>query len=299
MGNESRPAGAASELIAASKSIVTQPAGISAEPRQPTFQPMPDLTTEQYEALKADIVIHGIVVPIVVDQYDRVLDGHNRIRIAAALNIECPREIHHVADDDEAANLAVTLNCARRHLNREQVREVIAGELQRRPGDSDRAIARRVGCSPSTVGAVRDPQVSNLDTLSPAEAEQLAEAEEVIAQGLKVMSKGDARQLTEDIKQTIRDGFAAMKSLTIEALSNAIPAAEIIAALVARMRSGEIGVDELVNNIMRDTIFMPMIDQLLDPATAESWRPDWDHETFLPLPEDDRANLLSSISGAR
>lgn len=278
MANESRPAGAASGLIAASKSIVTQPADISAEPRQPTFQPMPDLTTEQYEALKADIVIHGIVVPIVVDQYDRVLDGHNRIRIAAALNIECPREVHLVADDDEAANLAVTLNCARRHLSREQVREVIAGELQRRPADSDRAIARRVGCSPSTVGSVRDPQVSKLDS---------------------TMSRDEALQLTGDIKQTIRDGLDAMTSLTIEALSNAIPAAEIIAALVARMRSDEIGVDEMVNNIIRDTIYMPLIDQLLDPATAESRRPQWDHETFLPLTEDDRANLLSSISGVR
>jgi hypothetical protein len=66
-------------------------------------------------------------------------------------------------DDDDAIDLAVTLNCARRHLTREQVRDVITNEIARRPGDSDRAIARRVGCSPSTVGAVRHP-VSNLDS---------------------------------------------------------------------------------------------------------------------------------------
>ena len=31
------------------------------------FQPMPELSAEQHDALKADIVLRGIVVPIVVD----------------------------------------------------------------------------------------------------------------------------------------------------------------------------------------------------------------------------------------
>ena len=42
-----------------------------------------------------------------------------------------------------------------------------------------------------------------------------------------------------------------------------------------------------------------MIDALLDPATAESWRPQWDHGTFLPLAEDERQSLLATISGAQ
>jgi hypothetical protein len=245
-----------------------------------TFQPMPELTTEQYDALKSDISVHGIVVPIVVDQYDRVLDGHNRFRIAAELKIDCPREIHHVVDDDEAADLAVTLNCARRHLTREQVREVIAGELARRPCDSDRAIARRVGCSPSTVGAVRDPQVSKLDTTT-------------------TMTRDEALQLTDELKKTIREGMLAWHSILIEALSNAIPAADLIAALMARMRADEKGHDETVNSVFRDAFYMPMIDALLDPATTESWRPQWDHDTFLPLAENERQSLLATISGAR
>lgn len=128
------------------------------------FQPMPDLNPEQYESLRADIEARGIIVPVVLDQYGRTLDGHNRQRIAAELGIACPTEVRHVADDDEAADLAVILNCARRHLTREQVRALVASEAARRPDDSDRAIARRVGCSPSTVASVLRPQVSNLDT---------------------------------------------------------------------------------------------------------------------------------------
>ena len=255
--------------------ILPQPTDSPQEARR--FQPMPELTTEQYDALKADISVHGIVIPIVVDQYDRVLDGHNRFRIAAELKIDCPREIHHVVDDDEAADLAVTLNCARRHLTREQVREVIAAEILRRPADSDRGIARRVGCSPSTVGAVRDPQVSKLDTTT--------------------MTKDEALQLTAELKKTIREGRLAWQSILIGALSNAIPAADLIAALMARMRADEKGHDETVNSVFRDAFYMPMIDALLDPKTAESWRPEWDHELFLPLAEDERQSLLASISG--
>lgn len=119
------------------------------------FQPMPDLTAEQLDALEADIRARGVLVPIVVDQHGRIIDGNNRAAIAAKLGIDCPREVREVADDDEAHDLALTLNCARRHLTSEQKRTLIAAELERRPQDSNRAIARRVGCDHKTVAAVR------------------------------------------------------------------------------------------------------------------------------------------------
>jgi hypothetical protein len=127
------------------------------------FQLLPALTDEQADALRQDIAANGIIVPVVVDQHGRVIDGHNRRRIADDLGIECPTETRVIEDDDAGA----TLNCARRHLTREQVRDLVASEIARKPDDSDRAIARRVGCSPSTVGAVRKPQLSNLDTATP------------------------------------------------------------------------------------------------------------------------------------
>lgn len=119
------------------------------------FQPMPALSVEQFAALRDDIAENGIRVPVVVDQHGRVLDGHNRMAIATELGIECPTITQTVSDDDEAWSVAVTLNCARRHLTSEQKRAIIAEELLRCPDDSDRAIARRVGCDHKTVGAVR------------------------------------------------------------------------------------------------------------------------------------------------
>lgn len=153
------------------------------------FQVMPSLTTEEFTALLADVAERGIVVPVVVDQHGRVLDGHNRREIADRLGIDCPTEVRHVVDEEDARQTALALNLTRRHLSREQRRDLIARECESRPGDSDRAIARRFGCSPSTVGAVRrrddeghvggDDEarvgdgVSNLDTL--LTEEQVAE----------------------------------------------------------------------------------------------------------------------------
>ncbi|MDP9398624.1 MAG: helix-turn-helix domain-containing protein [Actinomycetota bacterium] len=160
---------------------------------EPVFQVMPALDAEEIAALEVDIAERGVVVPIVVDQHGRVLDGHHRRAIAARMGVDCPTEVRHVADDDEARSTALALNLARRHLTREQRRQLIAAEIAARPGDSDRAIARRFGCSPSTVGAVRR-EVSKLDTAPPAaaadaaltdeERQELARREDVIRKAL-------------------------------------------------------------------------------------------------------------------
>ncbi len=123
----------------------------------PTFQVMPALTDDEYAALRGDIAERGIVVPVVVDQHGRLLDGHHHRRIADELQVDCPVEVHQVTNDEDARQVALALNLARRHLTRDQRRELIAREAAARPGDSDRAIARRLGCSPTPVAAVRRP----------------------------------------------------------------------------------------------------------------------------------------------
>jgi hypothetical protein len=119
------------------------------------IQPMPELDPEELDSLRAAIAANGVVVPVVKDQHGRIIDGNHRAAIAAELGIDYPAVTVTVADDVDAWDRAVSLNCARRHLNREQTRELIRAEIQRKPDESDRAIARQIGCSPTTVGAVR------------------------------------------------------------------------------------------------------------------------------------------------
>jgi hypothetical protein len=184
--------------------IVSQTSDEGAGPR---FQVMPALSADEYAALRDDIAERGVVVPVVVDQQGRLLDGHHRQQIAEELGIDCPTEVHHVRDDDDARDVALALNLARRHLSRDQRRELIRQEIEARPDDSDRAIARRFGCDHKTVGAVRReggeiPQSSKLDT----PALTFEEAEECLEKALECASVAD-----EDIARAFRGGVDPMR----------------------------------------------------------------------------------------
>lgn len=170
---------------------------------------MPELEPEQWDALVADIVANGVLVPVIKDQHGRILDGNNRAKIAEQLGIDYPVKIVEVTDDADAWDKAVSLNCARRHLNREQKRDLIRAEILRRPDQTDRAISRRVGCSPSTVGAVR--AVVN-EELAAAEADEQRRAD-----AIKAEERRRANELTEQIRESLRDelGFLAVHAVTL------------------------------------------------------------------------------------
>src|SRR5690606_9102298 len=100
-------------------------------------------------ALRASIKRWGVIVPVVVDQHGQVIDGHHRKRIADELGVPCPEQVREVENDEEARQLAVTLNTDRRHLDPEQRRPIVAD--LRAQGHSLRAIGRALGVSKDTV----------------------------------------------------------------------------------------------------------------------------------------------------
>lgn len=100
-------------------------------------------------ALSESIQRFGVLVPVVVDQHGQVLDGHHRRRIADELDVEYRVDVVEVADEDEAREIARTLNSDRRHLSPEQRREVVLA--LREQGHSLRAIGGSLGVSKSQV----------------------------------------------------------------------------------------------------------------------------------------------------
>lgn len=133
------------------------------------FQNMPPLTPEEYTALEASILEHGILSPVITDEAGVILDGHHRSKIASERNLSCPKQIVYGKTDTEKRTMALSLNLDRRHLNREQKRALVAESVKADPGLTDREHARRLGASPTTVGTVREAlvqsgEVSNLDT---------------------------------------------------------------------------------------------------------------------------------------
>lgn len=123
------------------------------------------------DALRASIERFGVLVPVVRDQTGRTIDGHHRSRIADQLGVRYRVDVMAVTDDDEAIEIARTLNTARRHLTGEMLREHIVMLAQRTTpagvGElSQNEIAKVAGVDQSHVNRVlNDPQVMSGHTL--------------------------------------------------------------------------------------------------------------------------------------
>jgi len=113
------------------------------------FQLFPTLEPATEAALRESIQRFGVLVPVAKDQHGNTLDGHQRSRIALELGVDYRVDIHVCADDEEARDIAHTLNADRRQMNAEQRRQVVAA--LREQGHSLRAIAGAVGVDPMTV----------------------------------------------------------------------------------------------------------------------------------------------------
>lgn len=123
--------------------------------RETPYQLFPDLSDEDYAALKADIRQRGVLVPVELDERDNILDGHHRIRAWQELRAEgvdladYPRILRPGMTEEQKRNHVRSLNVNRRHLSKEARAQVWA--QMRSDGMSYRAIAEATGVDPMTV----------------------------------------------------------------------------------------------------------------------------------------------------
>lgn len=121
-----------------------------------TYQLLPDLDPEQFEALVADIRQRGVLVPIEKDESGKILDGHQRLRAVTQIEEEDHRKVPYqvvvragLSEDDKFAH-GLSLNGQRRQLTNMQKFEV-AVEVRQRFGWSTPKIGRLLGVHQSTV----------------------------------------------------------------------------------------------------------------------------------------------------
>ncbi len=139
------------------------------------YQLLPDLTAEEFAALKADIADRGVLVPVEYDESGHILDGHHRVRACTELGIaEWPRITRSGMTEVEKRAHVRALNLHRRHLSVEQRRALIADAIREAPERSDRQIAASLQVSHPTVSKVRsgletagevEPASTTIDTL--------------------------------------------------------------------------------------------------------------------------------------
>jgi ParB-like chromosome segregation protein Spo0J len=122
---------------------------------------LPDLTTWEYDALKASIRRWKVLLPVVKDENGDIIDGHQRVRACEELGIaDYPVLTLAGLTDDEKRDHAYILNLVRRRLNQQQMRGLIAAELRRTPDLSDNWLAQTLGTTDKTVTAVREELIS-------------------------------------------------------------------------------------------------------------------------------------------
>ncbi len=121
------------------------------------YQVMPSMPPEQFEALKADIAERGVLSPIDIDEHGHILDGHHRYRVCTELGItDFPTVVRPGLSEEERRIFARKSNILRRHLSREQIRELIAEQLKDTPIWANNRIAQVLGTDSKTVKAVRE-----------------------------------------------------------------------------------------------------------------------------------------------
>ena len=124
------------------------------------YQIMPALAEEEYQALKRDIRVRGVLVALEFDAEGNLLDGHHRMRAVRELReegvkVDYTSVIRAGLTEYEKRTHVRAINLRRRHLTQAQRRELIAGQLKDTPGVSNRQIADRLGVSDKTVAASR------------------------------------------------------------------------------------------------------------------------------------------------
>ena len=81
---------------------------------------LPPLTTDEFAALKADITLHGVRDPVLIDEDGNILDGHHRYKI----DKNAPtRVINGLTSDEHKRAFVIGCNFKRRNLSPSQKTE--------------------------------------------------------------------------------------------------------------------------------------------------------------------------------
>jgi ParB-like chromosome segregation protein Spo0J len=134
------------------------------------WQLLPDLSAEEFAALKASIAESGVLIPVTYDaETNEVVDGHQRLRAVAELRAkgtvvpEPMKQLRHFGSDEERIAFVVSSNVQRRKLSSAQRRDLVAEALRRLPSLSDRRLALMSGVDGKTVATVRGELVGRAE----------------------------------------------------------------------------------------------------------------------------------------
>jgi hypothetical protein len=85
---------------------------------------VPEISVEEYEALKQSVKENGLYVPIIVNQNGVLLDGHHRYKACLELGITASHMVKEFQDELDEKLFVIDCNLTRRQLNNFQRTEL-------------------------------------------------------------------------------------------------------------------------------------------------------------------------------
>ncbi len=161
--------------------------------KQPYKDWLHPLSSDEFEALKADVKLRGVLQPIIIDELDNILDGHHRYRC----DRDAPTIVLKGLSDGEKKAFVISSNNKRRNSTPEQKAEnrkrsiEIANELKAEDPKkwTQPKIAVALGVSQFTISQWMDfsnigSNKAKLDARIIVTPEKKAEIPELIAAGI-------------------------------------------------------------------------------------------------------------------
>jgi len=113
------------------------------------YQFLPSLSLDEYEALRESIREKGVIEAVITDENGNIIDGHHRVKACAELGIEYPTRVIEGLSEEEKQDLSLELNMHRRHLTKEQKKELAVG--LREQGWTQERIGKSLGVCQKTI----------------------------------------------------------------------------------------------------------------------------------------------------
>jgi ParB-like chromosome segregation protein Spo0J len=214
------------------------------------FHPLADIFPlmkgAEFDDLVADIKANGQRDPIVL--FDgQILDGRNRYRACLAAGIK-PDVIKGNIWVGNPAAYVISANIRRRHLKAGAKRGLIRKVLAATPEKSDRSVAREIGVSPTTVGAVREEATVQSGQLSEPDRKRIGADGKARRQPAKktrakagertrkAMERRERREAERKRKAEAKAKEREIRESTAQAVTNQLAADLIKAGLAQRVR---------------------------------------------------------------
>jgi len=170
----------------------------------PEYQKLlPRISQEEWDTLKSSIKTDGLLYPIVVNQENIILDGHNRFLICNELGVPFQTVVREFIDKLEEKRFVIEVNLKRRHLNDFQKAELGMVLLE---VEAELARQRKIGT------------LMEGEKLPLAPIDAIGKAAEVVAKkiGLSGRTFERAKKIIEiapeQIKKKVREGKQSISS---------------------------------------------------------------------------------------